>query len=104
MGLGDVRNPRTDQKHGSLRLGKSVEIQRERRWEAAYGVCPGTAGVAGASVRRVARYSSQQRRKSLERGFWNAEFGKRQREPAFRLEILGVLPTEADSPNRDLDL
>ena len=57
--LGDVRNPRTDRKHGGwLRLGNFFEILSEIWWEAAYGVCAGTAGVAGIFVRRVARYSS----------------------------------------------
>ena len=50
-----------------LPLGECVEIPSESWWEAAYGVSPGTAGVARVSVGRVARYSSQQRRKSLER-------------------------------------
>ena len=54
-----------------LRLGKCVKIQSESWWEAAYGVCPGTVGFAGISVRRVARYSSQQGRESLEREIWN---------------------------------
>ena len=58
--LGDVLNPWTDRKHGGwLRLGNFFEIPSEIWWEAAYyGVCAGTAGVAGISVRRVARYLS----------------------------------------------
>ena len=44
-------------------LGECVEIPSETWWEAAHGVCPGTAGVACVSVGRVARYWSQQRSK-----------------------------------------
>ena len=68
--LGNVRNPLIDQRHGWLRLGKCVEIPSENWCEAAYGVCPGTAGVAGISVRRVARYSSH----NVENR-WNVLFG-----------------------------
>ena len=50
MDLGDVCNPRTSQKRRCVSANLFVEIQSERWWEAAYGVCPGTAGVADISV------------------------------------------------------
>ena len=94
--LGDVRNSRTDRKHGCVSANVSrfrVEVGGKPRT-----VCLGTAGVVCVSVGRVARYSSQQRRKSLER-----VFETQKREPAVGLEDLGALPTETNSPKRGLE-
>ena len=74
--VGDVRNPRTDRKHGCV--SANVSRFRVKFGGKLRAVCAqGTAGVAHVSVGRVARYWSQQRRISLERvfrtRFWTAK-------------------------------
>ena len=97
--LGHVRNPRTDRKHGWLRLGERVEILIESCWEAAYGVIPGTTGVACVSVGRVAKYWSQQRRKSLERVLERV-FGTQKENPCLVHDFGGSPNRKTNSPKR----
>ena len=74
--------------------GQIVEIPSEIWWAAAYGVCPGTAGVARVSVKRVARYSTQRGRKSLEREISEKE------NPCLVQEFWGFCQQKTNSPKR----